>query len=464
LRGKVEARVKQQDHPTIEFRGLRERQRSPLRRFVKVLVILGVIFGLIAGGYAIFVKVYLAGALDAAKDDSIRAIDPLPPGQSYNILVLGSDARDVLDRSQRNEREFSGSGGGHLADTILLIHVPADQKSATILSFPRDLKVRIPGKSGFHKVNSAYSGDKKHGVGGPDLMMNTIRGLTGLKIHHYIEVNFSSFQKIVDALGGVRLCPKEAYKDKQSGLILKKAGCQEFNGRLALGYVRMRKSDPRGDFGRIERQQEFIRVLMQKVKSIGFLTDPPRLFKTVDAIKKGVKTDYIGLKEGELRGIANKLAGFKQSNVDFRVVPSHSAFQNGVSYVIEETAKARKLYEALKNDTALPPYGKTGASIPDPEDVTMIVLNGTKINGLAGVVRDQLREVGYKVRSTSNAERRDYTTTVILYEPGGEAKALLLQEEFPGAKVQEATDAQDVDIVVILGTDQGSRASPSPSP
>lgn len=456
--------MKQHQRPTIEFRGLRERQRSPLRRFGKVLLILGVIFGVLGVGYFVAIKQYIQRTLEQITDPAITAVDPLPPGKPYNVLVLGSDARNVLDPSQRQQREFSGSSGGHLADTILLIHVPADQKSATILSFPRDLKVKIPGKSGFHKINSAYAGIRSKKIIGANLMINTIKAHTGLPVHYYVEINFASFQRIVDAVGGVRLCPKKAYNDKQSGLILKKAGCQEFDGRLALGYVRMRKSDPRGDFGRIERQQEFMRVLLQKVKSVGFFTNPKRLIETFNAVRSGVKTDYKGLSEGELRSIANKLAGFKQSNVDFRVVPSHADFQNGVSYVIEETAKAEKLYAALKNETPLPPYGKTGASIPEPEDITMVILNGTTVNGLAGIVRDELREVGYKVRSTGNAERRDYTTTVILYEPGAEAKAQLILEEFPGAKVQEATEPQDTDIVVIVGQDQASRASPSPSP
>jgi anionic cell wall polymer biosynthesis LytR-Cps2A-Psr (LCP) family protein len=293
-------------------------------------------------------------------------------------------------------------------------------------------------------------------------MIQTVKAFSGLKIHHYVEVNFAAFQKIVDAVGGVRLCPKQAYNDPQSGLILAKAGCQNFNGKLALSYVRMRKSDPRGDFGRIDRQQEFMRVLMQKVKSIGFLLDIPRLVRTVDAVSKGVKTDQ-NLGEGELRGIANKLAGFKQSNVDFRVVPSVPKYIGGVSYVVHRVGQTRELFKALRDDTAIPPYGKTGASIPQPEDVSLVVLNGTTTSGLAAAVRDQLREVGYRVEETGNAPRRDYTRTVILFEPGGEAKAQLLQEEFPGARVQESTEPLDADGVVILGSDQASRASPSPA-
>ena len=452
--------MKQQEHPTIEFRGLRERQRSPLRKAVKVLLILAVIFGLLLAGTAIYLKSYVSGKIDATHIPV--AVDPCPENESCNILVLGSDARNVVEKPQRTQRQFRG-GGGHLADTILLIHVPADGKSAVVVSFPRDLRVKIPGKSGFSKINSAYGGDRKNNVSGPDLMIKTVRSFSGLKIHHYVEINFASFQKIVDAVGGVRLCPKKAYNDPQSGLKLEKAGCQEFDGTMALGYVRMRKQDPRGDFGRIDRQQEFMRVLMQKVKSIGFLLDIPRLVRTVNAVSKGIKTDQ-NLDEGTLRGIANKLAGFKQSNVDFRVVPSAPKYIGGVSYVIHNTAQTKALFRALRDDSPLPSYGKTGASIPQPEDVSLVVLNGTTTSGLAADVRDHLRALGYKVRETGNAPRRDYATTLIIFNPGGEAKAQLVQDEFPGAKVQEASSPQDTDVVVILGADEAGRASASPSP
>jgi LCP family protein required for cell wall assembly len=451
--------MKQQEHPTIEFRGLRERRRSPLRRALKVVLILGVIFGMLLAGTVVYLKFYVSGKIDATHIPV--AVDPCPENEACNVLVLGSDARNVVEASQRGSRQFKG-GGGKRADTILLIHVPADGKSAVVVSFPRDLRVRIPGKSGFSKINAAYGGDKTRDKSGAQLMVDTVKAFSGLKVHHYVEINFAAFQKIVDAVGGVRLCPKKAYNDPQSGLILKKAGCQTFDGELALGYVRMRKQDPLGDFGRIDRQQEFMRVLMQKVKSIGFLLDIPRLIKTVNAVSEGVQTDR-NLGEGELRGIANKLAGFKQSNVDFRVVPSVSKYIGGVSYVVHNTAQTKALFKALRDDTALPPYGKTGASIPQPEDVSMVVLNGTTTSGLAATVRDELRALGYKVRETGNAPRRDYRTTVILFEPGAEAKAQLVAEEFPGAKVQEATESQDTDIVVILGSDQASRASPSPS-
>jgi LCP family protein required for cell wall assembly len=448
----VDARVKQQELPTREASPTR-RRRKPLPKVVKVLVILTVIFGVLVAGTAVYVNFYVHGKFGATHDETIKT-DPLPPGQSYNILVLGSDRRSVVDPGERDSREFRG-GGSQRADTILMIHVPSDQKSATILSFPRDLRVKIPGKSGYSKINAAYQG-------GPNLVIETVKAYTGLPVHHYIEVNFSSFQQIVDAVGGVRLCPNRTYDEPQSGLLITKPGCQQFNGRMALAWARMRKQDPKGDFGRIDRQQQFIRVLMSKVKGIGFLTDIPRLTKLADVISKGVKTDS-NLKLSEVRGIANKLAGFKESNVDFRVVPSYPKFMNGVSYVVDRPTEARALFKALLNDTPLPPYGKTAASIPSPSDVTMRIYNGTTTAGLAASARDRLRKLGYDVKSTANASRRDYQVTEIQFNPGNDAKAALVAAEFPGATVKEATRALTVDVQVTLGADEAARASPAPA-
>lgn len=450
--------MKQQERPTIEFRSFREKPHRK-RKFLKILLAVGLVLGLLVGGTAWYLWDYVNDKFNATHQD--LKVDPLPAGQAQNILVLGSDRRDVVDKSQQDDRAFRG-GSGRRADTILVVHVPPDHRSATILSFPRDLRVQIPGRSGFSKINAAYGGGTVEGkkLGGPDLMMETIRRHTGLKIHHYVEINFASFQRIVDAVGGVDLCVDRPYDDKSSGLIIKKAGCQTFGGKLALAFVRMRKQDPRGDLGRIERQQQFMRVLMSKVTSIGVLTDPFAIRDLADAVADGVITDE-QLDLGEVQGIANKLADFKQSNVDFRVVPSFPDYIGGISYVIQKNGEAKALYKALREDTKLPPYGKTGASIPKPEDVTVTVLNGTGVAGLAGKVRDELESLGYDVREIGNADSRDVAKTRILYKFGAEAKAQLINDEFPGLKPEQGSAKQKTDIVIILGSD---RASPSPAP
>ena len=452
--------MKQQERPTIEFRSYREHPRRK-RKALKIVLISLVVVGALVGGTAAYLWNYVNDKFNETHRE--LKVDPLEPGKAQNILVLGSDRRDVVDKAQQDEREFRGGGGSRRADTILVVHVPPDHGSATILSFPRDLRVKIPGRSGFSKINAAYGGGTVDGkkLNGPDLVMETIREHTGLPIHHYVEINFASFQRIVDAVGGVRLCVDRPYNDKESGLIVKEAGCQVYAGKMALSYVRMRKQDPRGDFGRIERQQQFMRVLMSKVTSIGVLTDPFAITKLADAVAKGVITDD-KLDLSEVKGIANKLADFKQANVDFRVVPSFPDYIGGVSYVIQKEKEAKAIYKALKNDSELPPYGKTGASIPQPEDVTITVLNGTGTAGLAATVRDELEEAGFDVREIGNADRRDYPKTTITYKFGAEPKAGLLNDLFPGAVIKEGSAKQDTDLLIVLGADAAPSSSPSP--
>ena len=443
--------MKQDQLPTQVLRSTRKPRGR--RRVLKILLIAGLVVVLLGGGTAAYVNWYVHDKFNQTHDKTITAIDPCPKNQACNFLVLGSDRRDVVDPSLRHQRQYKG-GSGSRADTLLVIHVAADQKSAVVLSFPRDLRVKIPGKTGYAKINSAYAG-------GPNLVIKTVKALTGLSINHYVEVNFAGFQAIVDAVGGVRLCTDRPYNDKESGLILPTPGCRKFDGKLALAYVRMRKQDPRGDFGRIERQQQFIRVLMSKVTSIGFLTDIPRLFKLANAMSKNVKTDStLGL--GEVKGIANKLAGFKQSHVDFRTVPSFGQYIGGTAYVIQKDKEASALYAALRLDKPLPPYGKTGQSIPQPKDISVSVLNGTTTAGLAKKYADYLTSLGYHVVSQGNADRHDYKKTTILFSFGGEAKAQLIQDEFPNSTAQEGPTTQKTDIVVILGSDTADRVPPSP--
>jgi LCP family protein required for cell wall assembly len=375
------------------------------------------------------------------------------------VLVIGSDRRDVVEGTDRNQRQFR-DGGGSRADTMMIIHVRQDGKSAVGLSFPRDLRVRIPGKDGWHKLNAAYND-------GPDLVIKTIKGLTGLDIHHYVEVNFSAFRKIVDAVGGLRMCTSRGYDDPQSGLKIPKKGCYNFDGSRALSFVRMRKSDPEGDFGRIKRQQLFMRTLMTKVKGIGI--NVPRLVKTVDAISSGLVIDkQLGI--SEMRGIANRLSGFGQSNVDFRILPSLPKTIGGTSYVVMKDAEAQAMFKALIADVPaekMPPFGKTGLSLPSPADVRVLIRNGTGVSGFGRVIANELKAKGYVIRGVTDAERRDLYTTTLSFFPGADLKAKLLSELFQGSKLFESVDVGSrQDVILTVGKDAwnarnaGAAASP----
>ena len=198
-----------------------KRRHPGARRTVKfgLLGLLVLLVFVVSAG--IFTYIKIQSNLSKGRHSFEGLIDP-PPKGALNILVLGSDRRDVIEGSARTERQFKG-GSGQRADTIILVHLYPGAKKAVLVSFPRDLRVNIPGH-GMNKINAAYP------LGGANLMIKTITQLTGLPIHHYVEVNFASFQNIVDAVHGVPLYFPKPVKDRKSGLDIPSAGCINLNG------------------------------------------------------------------------------------------------------------------------------------------------------------------------------------------------------------------------------------------
>jgi LCP family protein required for cell wall assembly len=195
------------------------------------------------------------------------------PGRTF--LVVGSDSRESLTKAER-KRLGTGSTGGQRTDTIMLLHVPSGGGPTVLVSVPRDSYVSISGRSQKNKINAAYS------FGGAPLLVRTMEQNTGLRIDEYVETGLGGFANIVDAVGGVTLCPKRNMNDRDAHINLKK-GCQEMDGTTALGYARARKSDPRGDLGRVERQRETLAAIASKTLSPGTLLQPWRSFPAAKA-------------------------------------------------------------------------------------------------------------------------------------------------------------------------------------
>ncbi len=182
------------------------------------------------------------------------------PGTTY--LLAGSDSRadGALD---------GDTTAGQRADTIMLLTVPPSG-TTSLISLPRDTYVEIPGQ-GFNKLNAAYS------FGGPELLVETVEGLTGTRIDHYVEIGMGGVEGIVDAVGGVRLCLDYDVEDKDSGLSWE-AGCRMADGETALAFARMRKADPLGDIGRTQRQQQVIQAIT------GAVADPSLVWRPGDQV------------------------------------------------------------------------------------------------------------------------------------------------------------------------------------
>jgi LCP family protein required for cell wall assembly len=185
------------------------------------------------------------------------------PGEAQTLLILGSDRRP------RNNVE---GGSGARSDTIMLVRLDPDKKSITIMSLPRDLKVRIPGY-GVDKINASYE------LGGPALTLKTVQQLTGLPINHVINVTFTGFWRAVNAIGCVYTdVDRDYFNDSAEFTFIDiDPGYQRLCARKALQYVRFRHYDT--DLVRSARQQDFLRQMKQQVTYTDLISNRDRLMK-----------------------------------------------------------------------------------------------------------------------------------------------------------------------------------------
>ncbi|QQB64293.1 LCP family protein [Kytococcus sedentarius] len=230
-------------------------------------------------------------ATGAAVFDSWRSVertDAMPTWEGRpadtagrNYLLVGSDGRDSLTPEQR-KRLGTGAMEGQRTDTIMLVHVPTFG-TPTLVSIPRDSYVPIRGM-GENKINASYN------VGGAPLLIDTVEQNTGLRIDGYTEIGFGGFADVVDSLGGVEICAKTDIVDEKAHLDIK-AGCQTMDGVTALGFVRARYFDPRGDLGRVERQRQFLNAISKQVVSPSTLLLPWELHDVGTAVAPALTVD-----------------------------------------------------------------------------------------------------------------------------------------------------------------------------
>ena len=168
------------------------------------------------------------------------------PGTTY--LMVGSDSRGDLSEEER-KKLGTGNAAGQRTDSIMILHTGDGPN--LLMSIPRDSRVAIPGHGDDEKINAAFA------YGGPKLLTETIENETGIRIDHYVEIGFGGFVDLVDAVGGIEICPKQAIKDPLAKLNIKK-GCQEVDGAAALGYSRSRHTYAQGDLQRAQAQREVV--------------------------------------------------------------------------------------------------------------------------------------------------------------------------------------------------------------
>lgn len=272
-------------------------------------------------------------------------------GRGTNWLLVGSDSREDLSAAQQQNLATGGDIGSSRTDTILLIHIPASGSSTptTMVSIPRDSFVPIPGH-GKDKINSAFA------IGGAPLLAQTVEQATGLRLDHYAEIGFGGFAVLVDALGGITVCPTAPINDPLAGIDLP-AGCQKLNGRNALGYVRTRAT-PRADLDRMVNQRQFVSALLHRAASPSVWLNPWRWYSVPRAVADALTVDT-GDHAWDLARLGWALHG---STTALTVPLGDFASNSAGSVVVWNHEVAGKLFDALAVDAPVPAAALDGQS------------------------------------------------------------------------------------------------------
>jgi LCP family protein required for cell wall assembly len=338
------------------------------------------------------------------------------------------------------------------------LHIPADGSTATLISFPRDSWVDVPGH-GKNKLNSAFAlgGGNDDPAGGARLLISVIQNMTGLTIDHYVRVSLLGFYNIVDALGPIDVCLNQAVKDPYSTVDLP-AGVSTLNAQQALAFVRQRHGLPGGDLDRQVRQQYFLAVEARKILSAGTLLNPFKLGAVLDAVSSSIETDS-GLNFIDL---ATQMKGLNADNITTATIPilgTPTIYVNGsqLSIVEVDTAAMPAFIDSMLGT----PSAYEEAVPAAVGDVTVTVLNGGAANGAAAAATAIFTSLGYLTGTPDSTSARAATT--IEYPAGQEAAAKAVAVNLPGATVVESADVAGV-TVVLGGDGQMPAAAPTEAP
>jgi LCP family protein required for cell wall assembly len=412
------------------------------RYLLRTLAILAVLVAVLASAGLVYGYRY-ADRLVRKGKRPVAGLTPVGSGQPMNILLVGSDSRTGLTRRQLG-RIQTVKVPGRRTDTIMVLHVSPRRDKAVMVSLPRDLRTTVDGRTS--KINAAFA------VGGPGLLVRTVEQTTGLPINHYAEIDFAGFLKVVDALGGITLCNRSGHRlDDPYANLHMGPGCKDMRGIQALAFVRARHVD--SDFGRIGRQQEFMRAVVAKLESKGSLVNLPKLMGIADVATDHIRTDQT-LSTPTAIGLARRLRRLDPASIDMRVYPSVASPPRcaGCAAFVDPLPEAAILMRALRRDAGqLPPVGLPGNKGVSLATTSVTILNGGGVQGAASRAAADLRRLGVRVAGTGNAATPTGQASTLAYPPGLEQQARLLGAVLGGGVELVKADHHDA-LVLTVGT------------
>ncbi|SER72915.1 transcriptional attenuator, LytR family [Streptomyces sp. yr375] len=401
---------------------------------------------------------------DIARVDPFKDMKNRPrAGHGMNVLLVGTDGRDRITKAERSRYRLGGAPC-HCTDTIMIVHISEDRERASVVSLPRDSYAETPphtdqvtGKAHHGhpiKLNAAYA------EGGPQLTVRTVEKMTHVKIDHYLEVDFVSFMKTVDVLGGVKICTAKPLKDSYTGLDLA-AGTHTLLGGEALQYVRSRHTDATSDLGRMQRQQRFLAALVDRATSSGILLNPLKFRDVTRAVLGSVRADR-GFGTDELLDLGRAMRSFSPASSEFTTVPigRMGYLVKGIGSTLKwDPVKSQRLFAALRDDEPLaaaharPAAGRGTLVDVAPQRIRVQVENGTRTTGLGRRVDTALAATGFDTtRRPATAAGPALARTVVAYDPRWDRSAKSLATALPGSELRPVKGLGPT-LKVIAGAD-----------
>lgn len=391
---------------------------------------------------------------------------------AIDVLLVGMDSRTDAHGNPLSSEELAtlraGDDVATNTDTIILIRIPNNGKSATAISIPRDSYVAAPG-FGKTKINGVFGAVKleemkqlvevegedpataepKAVEAGREALIETVAELTGVTVDHYAEIGLLGFSLITDALGGVDVCLKDAVYEPLSGADFP-AGWQKLDGPQALSFVRQRHDLPRGDLDRVTRQQAVMASLAHQVISGKTLSSPATLNRLEAAVQRSVV-----LSDGwDIMDFVSQLQSLAAGNVAFATIPvlaEDGWSDDGMQSVVRvDPTQVHEWVDGLLRDQD---EGKTEVIAYSPDKTTTEVVNDSDINGLAASVAAVLTSRGFTEGPVGNNEAERVPGSQVQAAKSDDLGAQAVSKELGNLPIVENAAVPPGTVRVVLADD-----------
>jgi LCP family protein required for cell wall assembly len=423
----------------------------------------------VLGGYLKYRSVW-----DAIHRITVTGLGKRPPQYttSVNLLVFGSGSLAGLTRHQQLAWHVGSGQGDAVAETLMIVHISPGRHQVTVVNIPRDTVVPVYGCAHGSGGGDSWPGQQASpgsveqigdtlSYGGPACLWKTVEHQTGIRIDHFIELSYLGLIKIVNDVGGVNVCLPFSIDNVNSGLRLT-AGMHHINGVTFLEFWRTRENIGTGsDLQRIQRDQYLLAQVLQGVVHSGLLSNPVKLVQMVSSTAPTITTDS-GLTQSGMLQTAESLRGVSGKAVQFVTAPN-TPYSGDPNWVEFSQPSAHRLFHAIAHDTKLPRKAThrgaarppaTAAPAVKAGQVTVDVLNGSGLAGVARTAAAALTRRGFHVAGHSDAASFGYTRSVIEYTSAAELPAVAtLRQQIPAATIHRVPGLAGGTLDLIIGSD-----------